>query len=199
MKQIVIVIVILVSSCSVSSKAQSTQDFLNSCVKEEQKKGAISILLSANLCSVCMTEPVFEGTLFIKDPTGTYKVRYLKYINGYENVKVLKDSIFTDLNIQEIFKIIEPYQDSIFWQLSNMKSLLTVKVVKDGKTMFREPLTHGKMRYVGLFHKDKYETSIHSIISLNEVFERAYYYWLLNSSINNYCNDYLKLRINCED
>lgn len=182
----------MLSSCSLSTKAQTTQAFLKSCMEEEQQNGAVSVLLSANLCSVCMTEPVFEGYLFIKDSTSTYKMRYLKYINGYENVKVLKDSIFTDLNIQEVFKIIELYQDSIFWQLSNLKNLLTVKVVKDGKTMYREPLTHGKMRYVGLFHKDKYEVSICSVASLNEIFEKSYYYWLLNSTINNYCKDFLK-------
>jgi len=195
MKQIIIAISLILSFCSLNTKAQTTQEFLKSCVEEEQRKGAKSIIISANLCSTCMIEPIFEGYIFVKDSTNTYKIRYLKYINGYASVKVLKDSIFTDLNIQEIFNIVETYQDSIFWQLSNMNSLLTVRVVINGKTMHREPLMHGKMRYIGLFNNDKSVTSIYSIISLNKVFEKAYYYWLLSSSINNYVNDYLQLRL----
>lgn len=189
MKKVIIFIFLLANVCAVRIKAQTTQDFLNSCVEDEREKGAEYIIVNANLCSVCMSEPTFEGRLFIKDSTDTYKVRYVKYVNGYSSVKILKDSTYTDLNVQEIFKIVESHQDSIFSQLKNMNSLLTIKIIKDGKTMYREPLMHGKMRYMGMFYGEKSATAINSIISLNNVFERAYYYWLLSSSINNYVND----------
>ncbi len=195
MRQIIFLIILIVSSCFFNAKTQTTQDFLKSCVEEERSKGAKIIIINANLCSVCMTEPIFEGCLFIKDSTNTYKIRYLKYVNRYASVKVLKDTIFIDSDIESIFIIVENYQDSIFWQLSNMESLLTVKVVKDGKTMYREPLMHGKMRYIGLYHNEKSAISIHSIINLNDIFDKAYYYWLLSSSINNYCNDFLKSQL----
>lgn len=193
MKQIILSILLI--ACGILNlKAQTTQDFLKSCVEEERLKGAKSIIINANLCSVCMSEPTFEGRLFIIDSTDSYKVRYLKYVNGYASVNVLKDSTYIDLNVQEIFTIIEKYHDSIFEQLEIMNKLLTVQVVKDGKTMYREPIMHGKMRYVGLFHNNKTKTAINSIFSLNSVFENAYYYWLLSSSINNYINDFQQIK-----
>lgn len=188
MKQIILSI-LYSAFCILNLKAQTTQDFLKSCVEEEKIKGATGIIINVNLCSVCMTEPVFEGRLFIKDSTGAYKVRYLKYVNGYANVTVLKDSTYSDLNTQEIFKIVEIYQDSIFEQFKNMETLLAVQIVKEGKTMYREPLKHGRMEYVGLFYGDKSKTTINSIMNLNGLFNKAYYYWLLRSSINNYVND----------
>lgn len=188
MKQIIFSILFIAISF-LNIKAQTTQDFLKSCIEEERAKGAKGIIINANICSSCMTEPIFEGRIFIEDSTGTYKVRYLKYVNGYASVKVLKDSTYSDLNVQEIFKIVETYQDSIFKQLGNMDSLLTVQLIKDGQIMYREPLMHGKMKYVGLFRRDKSKTTINSVMNLNNVFEKAYYYWLLSSSINNYIND----------
>lgn len=188
MKQIIFLISFIVFGF-LNVKAQTTQDFLKSCVEEERIMGAKSIIINASICSSCMTEPIFEGRIFIEDSTGTYKVRYLKYINGYASVKVLKDSTYTDSNIKEIFKIVETFQDSIFEQLRNMDSLLTVQIVNEGQTIYREPLMHGKMKYIGLLFGDKSKTTINSVMSLNNVFEKAYYYWLLSSSINNYIND----------
>ncbi|NLL27942.1 MAG: hypothetical protein GX259_04035 [Bacteroidales bacterium] len=188
MKQITFLLIFIVVGF-LNIKAQTTQDFLESCVEEEQINGAKSIIINANICSCCMTEPVFAGRIFIKDSTNTYKVRYLKYVNGYASVKVLKDSTYEDSNIKEIFEIAETFQDSIFEQLSIMDSLLTVKIVKEGQLVYREPLMHGKMKYVGLFFGDKSKTTINSVMNLNNLFEKAYYYWLLSSSINNYIID----------
>lgn len=170
--------------------SQTAQDFLISCFQDEQKKGAKSIILSAYICSACRGEVTYEGFIFIKDTSEIYKVRYLKYIHRPASVKVLKDKTFIDDNIKSIFKIVEDYQDSIFWQISNMENLLKVRVVEDGKVMYRELLIHGTMRYLKINYNDRSATSIiHSIINLNEIFYKAYYYWLLNSAINNYIND----------
>lgn len=180
---------ILLGFFAIRLNAQSTQDFLKSCVKEEQRKGSTNIILSATLCSACRGESVYEGFIFIKDNSQTYKVRYLKYIHRSASVKVLKDKVFSEDNIKSIFKIAETYQDSIFLQLSNIDSLLRVYVTIDGKTMYREPLMHGGMRYLELYYNGKSASSIHSVTDLNEIFEKAYYYWLLNSIINNYYVD----------
>lgn len=176
--------------------AQTAQDFLNSCVQDEQGKGTTNIILNATLCSACRGEVTYEGFIFIKDSTNTYKVRYLKYIHRPASVKVLKDEILSDDNIKSIFKIAETYQDSIFWQLSNIEGLLTDTIFENGKKIYHTYSLHGKMRYLALYHNGKSASSIHSVIDLNKVFERAYYYWLLNSAINNYINDFLRLQLN---
>ncbi|HHT52590.1 MAG TPA: hypothetical protein GX007_05380 [Bacteroidales bacterium] len=99
------------------------------------------------------------------------------------------ESTYEDLEIQKIFEIAETFQDSIFEQLSNMDKLLSVRVVKDGKVFFKRPIMGGEMKYVGLFLGNKSKTTIDSVIFLNDLFEKAYYYWLLSSSINKYIID----------
>lgn len=157
-------------------QAQSTLEFLESCVKEEQIKGTKNIIIYATICSCCLGEPVYEGRILIKDSTNRYKVRYLKYVNGLASVKVLIDSTYEDLEIQKIFEIAETFQDSIFEQLSNMDKLFSVRVVKDGKVFFKRPIMGGEMKYVGLFLGNKSKTTIDSVIFLNDLFEKAYYY-----------------------
>ena len=175
--------------------AQTAQEFLISCFKDEQNKGATNIILSATLCSVCRGESVYEGFIFFKDKSETYNVRYLKYIHRPASLKVLKDKIFSDDNIKSIFKIEETYYDSIYWQLSNLEGLLTDTIIENGQKIYSGPINHGKVRYLKIYNNDKIASSIQSVINLNEIFDRAYYYWLLNSAINNYINDFLQLRL----
>ena len=189
MKQIIISIFLFMNLWTISSNAQTAQNFLKSCIQTAKDKGASNVIVKANLCSGC--EGVFEGFVFFK--LETYQVRYIKYFDGYENVKVIKDTTFEDTEIKNIFDMFEIYQDSIFMQLENMDSLLKLKVIKDGKILFAKPLNHGKMILVGVYNNEKYASSLHSIISLDGIFKKAYFYWLLNSSINNYCNDHFKI------
>lgn len=199
MKLIVVVISLILSSCSMDTKAQTAQEFIKSCIEETKENGASSIIVKATLCSACRGESTYEGFILIKESPEIYKIRYLRYINRPASVKVLKDKIFTDDKIEGVFKIMETYHDSIFWQLSNIEGLLTDTIIENGRKMYTVVEPHGKLRYLGLYHNNKSASSFQSIIDLNAIFEKAYYYWLLNSSINNYIQDFLKLRIDCKD
>ena len=185
MKKIIIFIFLLANVCAENIQAQTAQEYLKSCVQEAKENGATSVIVRATLCSAC--EGVYEGFIFSKSET--FKVRYIKYFDGYQSVKVIKDTTLIDSEIQKIFEIEEQYQDTIINQLKNMETLLATKVIKDGKILFQQPLNHGKMMFIGIYNNEKSASSIHSILSLNSLFERAYYYWLLNSFINNYIID----------
>lgn len=177
---------------SLNILSQTAHDFLISCFEEERKKGASSIILNATLCSACIGEATYEGFIFIKDTSQTYKVRYLKYLHRPASVKILEDKIFIDDDIKSIFKILDTHQDSIFWQVSNIEHILNDTIYENGKKIYSWYSPHGKMRYLNIHHNGKLISSIQQIICLNEIFDRAYYYWLLNSAINNYINDSLR-------
>ncbi len=194
--RIIIVISFLMSSCSIGIKAQTAQEFIKACVKEERQSGATSTIVNATLCSAC--EGTFEGFIY-SELNGNFQVRYLKYFDSYDGVKVLKDTTIIDQNIEGIFNIERKYQDSMFSQLSNMEQLLTDTVKENGKTLYRMPIQHGKLELLSVSNKETSESSLNSIINLNKVFEKAYYYWILKSSINNYNQDFLRKRIDCKN
>jgi hypothetical protein len=185
-----IFIIIGVFFCTFNLTAQTAQELLQKCIQDEQRNGAISIIWYATLCSSCMIDETYDGYIFIKKLNEVYKVRYFKYIHKPASSKVIMDTTLTDNKIQAIFKLEELYQDSISKQVTNIDSLMRIKIIKDGKIFFRGPLNHGKMRYIGLYYNNKYASSIYSNINLNDIFYKAYYYWLLNSSINNYIIDF---------
>jgi len=196
MKIAIILLALITSTYMFNMSAQTTQDFLNNCFDEEKNKGATGIIFCASLCSVCMTEPTFEGYMFIQEASGSYRFRYLKYINKYNSVKVLDDKTYIDENLKGIFKLVQTYQDSIFYQVSNIEGLLTDTVLINGKKTYDVIGKHGKLRHLRLYYEGKSESSFHLIISLNGVHERAYHYWLLYSYANNYVSDFVHPRIN---
>lgn len=187
-----IIAIYLFVSCMVNLEAQqlrTEQDFINSCFLEEIKKGASSVIFRTILCSACLGEGIYDGYIFVKMSSEKYHVRYLKYFSG-NNLKILNDTtIYDDYNIKEIFMVFETNQDSIFNQLREMDKLLREKIIlEDGRILYKEIPTHGKMIYIGLYNNGKSIVGGHSISDgFNDLFDKAYYYWLLSSSISNYC------------
>lgn len=197
MKLIVIIIFLMLSSCSMNIKAQTAQEFIKSCIEETKQNGASTIIVNATLCSAC--EGKFEGFIYSKGLESNFQVRYLKYFDSYDGVKVLKDTIIMDVNIEDIFKIEVKYHDSIIQQLANMERLLTETIIEDGKTMYRLPVEHGKLELLSVSNNNTSQTSLNSVINLNKIFEKAHYYWILKSAINNYNQDFLQNRIGCKN
>jgi hypothetical protein len=191
--RLVAVVIFIFSSCLIGIKVQTAQEFIKSCIQETRLNGASSIIVNATLCSVC--EGTFEGFIYSKELKGGFQVRYLRSFDNYDGVKVPKDTTIKDLNIEGIFNIERKYQDSILWQLGNMEQLLTDTIIENGKTIYRMPLEHGKLEFLSVSHNDVSETSLKSVIDLNNIFEKAYYYWIFKSSINNYNRDFLENRI----
>lgn len=200
MKFIVIFLSIITALHVDATKAQTTQEYLNNCFEEEKENGAIGIIFSAKLCSACNSEPKFEGYMLIKEPSGSYRLRYLEYINKYRSVKVLNDETYVDENLESVFKIVQKYQDSIFYHVSQIEGLLIDTLTVNGKKTYKKASgPHGEIRHLRVYDGKKSVSSFEQIFDLNHIHEKAYYYWLLNSCTNNYILDFGQRKLNSKN
>lgn len=173
---------------------QSNKEFLVSYLEEEKKRGATDIILYATWCHLCTNVPFNEAYIFIRDSFQTYKIKYIMYDEYPTKMKVLKDIYFIDDNIKYIFEIFESNKDSIIYQIQNIDKLLRKYVIKGDSIFYIEYSLDGKIKYLNIEYKSYHLASLISN-NINELFPKAYYYWLLNSAINNYINDILRDKI----
>ena len=161
MKQIYIFIILIVSSCSFNAIAQTAiaqtaQDFIKSCVKEEQRNGASSVIVSAALCGAC--KGVYKGFIYSKKEPDIFQVRYIKYFDGHNRIKIFKDTTLIRSSIETIFNIKSKYQDTILWQIANMEQILTDTIYEKGMVLLRSPImTEGRLKYFAIYEENVYE------------------------------------------
>jgi hypothetical protein len=199
MKKLILTTFAILTGILVNAQIIRSDDLAVQIMKELFCNGVQILIMSGSSSS----NMVYEGFYFVKDTNNTngkYKVRYLKYFQHEDNaVEILKDTVFYDNNAEQIFIIESLYHDKIFLELSNMEYIMAEKDTdKNGEIIYRT-LWHkyGKVRDIGVFYGSIFNSSVssESIINLNTLHEKAYYYWLLNSAINNYMNDFMLFRL----
>ncbi len=193
MKKILIILIGILSLNKVN--AQSMQDFFRSCVITAKKNGATKVIVSAELCSACRWSSISQGFVFSKDTFGNNAVRGILYYDMPDNtIKIIFDTTIYDYQISEVFDIENSIHDSLMYQIENIEVILnhTISYQNGQKILTMTGVNHGRMRYLALHGIDSSASSFVSLLSLNHVYSKAKYYWILNSAINNYIQDDLK-------
>lgn len=217
-----IIFIALLCFITVNLSAKSKHSyFFRDCIEQTKKLGAKEIIVSAQVCSACAG--TFEAVILYKLDTffirrykcsdfenhriiecadtvlNTFHYRYLKYYNAIDGeMKVLKDSTIKDSGLQFIFKIANQNKDSI---LSNLKNIVDLNWIRIRNTNYFTNYTEiadGVKDILAYYNKESYEFSFISTINGNGQFENAYYYWLLQSLINNYLADTRLLQLRHE-
>lgn len=182
------------------SIAQYRADLMS---KEILSENAQIIIKSGINCykRICPDQPE-ESFFFIKEGDDKYKIRYLKYLQSEDRneFELLRDTIFYDDKIKVIFEIENRYRDSILKQIDDMWMLFALTDIdENGETIYADTrhLKFGILRTLTIMYSDNLKTlsSKEQVFDLNQLFDKAYYYWLLHSAINNYIMDHLPFRL----
>lgn len=175
------------------SFSQNVEDFINNSVNSLIEKGNDKVIVSIDLCRGC--EGLFDCFIIYKGDSNEAKLRYIRYFDSYQKMIITIDTLLSDNKLNKIFQIIEKERDSIFLQFSKIEGLLTDTIVEKGKILIHPPLSEGKLHWIKIKDKNFEVSSLHSVVDLNYVYDDIYYYWLINSLINNYYCDFIKLKV----
>lgn len=171
---------------SLSLKAQTAQEYFISYFEKCKENGASNFILKATLCSLC--EGTYEAIAFTR--FNKFEVRYIKYLDGYNKIVILKDSTFSDDNIKSIIDTSGLYSDSIFNAVSKVEKKLVDVDSVNGKKVYADLINHGKYIYFIYYDKSVNNLCASSMIPsvyIKKLNSKAYFYWLLNSVVDNYC------------
>lgn len=172
----------------VKSNAQTFSGLIDSIVTVEKKQGVREIIVSAQFGGWFKVGE--KSFFFIKDSLGKCKVRSVLFVNKKNKIQIVEDTIIYNDAITEIFNIKHEFHDSILYQIKNINRLLYSYYNNNGNIVQIE-FSDGKRRYLGVLEHNNLVISNTLLVSLNESFNKARYYWILNSAINNYIVDYL--------
>jgi hypothetical protein len=215
--------IVLLCLITINLNAKSKHSyFIRDCIGQTKKLGAKEIIVSAHFCSAC--SGVYEAYIFYKVDTflfnkrdcldddsnkftncydtilNAFHYRYLKYYNAIDGeMKVLKDSTIVDKHLSELFDIVSLNYDSITNQLNNSSKLFSyTKILNGVKLTTYDEIADGRKHMLAIYMKGLYSSSERSIDLFNIGFKNAYYYWLLQSLINNYLADTRLLQLHHE-
>lgn len=180
MKYLFIVFYLFVNICN----AQNAQEYLNDCVKDLKAEKVTKVIVKAGLCSAC--ERTDNAFIFIQESDSIYKFRYIKYFDGYESAKIIVDTLIVDNMVEEIFRIEKSHHDSIVKQITNLEELLQDTIIENGIKLIQILPNHGRMRLMGIYSLNTELVSLVPNIISTKFYKKAYYYWLLDSFINDF-------------
>lgn len=170
--------------------SQSVTQIIDSCVDIERRNGAKEIIVSADFRGYYNYTNNDRCFIFVKDTNDIYFVKCLVFLDVANQTKVIVDSVFYHRGISNIFSIENGIHDSVTNQIKKLDELLLYKRYENGRLILTV-LSDGGIRYLGILDADSFVRSFTPLVDLNRLFSKAKYYWILNSSINNFVIDHL--------